>query len=75
MKRFLCWLTGGHRYADKNLRTYYSQETNETLFFNHCVKCGIGYLFEMNTHALVKKDMEEYSKRNRLYVREDGADK
>jgi hypothetical protein len=74
MNSFFCWLTGGHRYADKNLKTYYSPDTRESTVFNHCVKCGIGFLFEMNTDALVKRDMEEYAKRRRLYVREDESE-
>ena len=74
MREFLCWLTGGHRYADKNLKTLYHTDTRKTLLWNYCVKCGIAYIFTINTDELVKRDIEEFKKRRRLYVRKDGAD-
>ena len=74
LREFLCWLTGGHRYADMNLKSFYSPDSRNSLMWNYCVKCGSAYLFEINTDEIVKRDMEEFKKRRRLYVRKDGAD-
>ena len=73
-RAFVCWLTGGHKYADKNLRTIYAPDTRESLLWNYCVKCGTAYLFTINTDEIVKRDIDEFKKRRRLCVRKDGAD-
>ena len=74
LRRFLCWLTGGHKYADKNLETLYCPETRESLMWNYCVKCGTAYLFTINTDEIVKRDMEERKKRYEAWLRKGGAD-
>ena len=74
MNRLFCWLTGGHRYDDKNLKTYYNPNTRKSFMWNYCTKCGIAYLSKIDTGEIVKRDMEEFKKRRRLYVRKDGAD-
>lgn len=73
LRELLCWLTGGHKYADSNLRTMYSPETRESLMWNYCVKCGIAHLFKINTDEIVKRELKEFKKRRRLFVRKDGA--
>lgn len=45
-KRF-CRLTGGHKYADKNLTSLRMPDYDATCFINRCVKCG-----ELSIHAV-----------------------
>ena len=76
MNKFFCWLTGGHRYEDKNLESAYCPFTRQSLMVNRCVKCGEIYTATINTDAIIKRDLEEYAKRHGLpktYVRKDGA--
>ena len=74
VRRLLCWITGGHKYADKNLRTLYDQEDRKSLMWNYCVKCGIAYLFKINTDEIVKRDLEEFKKRHEAWLRKDGEE-
>ena len=74
LRALLCWLTGGHKYADKNLETFYDPKTRKSLMWNYCVKCGIAYLFEIDTDEIVKRDLEEFKKRHKTWLRKDGAD-
>lgn len=77
LRLFLCWITGGHKYADKNLKTYYNPNTRQSSMWNYCVKCGTAYLFKINTDEIVKRDIEEYEKRREKYRKwlvKDGAD-
>lgn len=39
MNRFVCFLTGGHRYVDELLRVYRCDEDEKFIFRNYCVKC------------------------------------
>ena len=48
MNRFLCLLSGGHRYEDKNLKAKTVGE--ECVITNVCIKCGNKY----ETHLLWK---------------------
>lgn len=63
MNRLLCFVTGGHRYADKNL---ISCPSNHKLFHttlhNECVKCGKPIEFEMNVGAIVRAEMDRLRK-------------
>lgn len=63
LRRLLCWITGGHKYADMNLKTYYDTENGKSLMWNYCVKCGTAYLFKINTDEIVKRELEEFKKR------------
>lgn len=77
MNKFFCWLTGGHKYEDKNLESSYLLFTRQYLMVNRCVKCGKIYTATIDADAIIKRDLEEYAKRHRLpitYVRKDGAD-
>ena len=69
MKRLWCWLTGGHRYSDANLESLYNPYTEQTVLSNRCVKCGKGIAITVDTHTLVKREMDEFAKRRGLYVR------
>ena len=52
LKRFWCWITGGHKYADGNLETYPLPIYGETYFRNICVKCGKPYVCAVSNEAL-----------------------
>lgn len=51
-KRFWCWITGGHKYANENLETYPFPELGKTCFRNVCVKCGKSYVCEVSNEAI-----------------------
>lgn len=51
-KKILCWLTGGHRYADMNLTSVSMPEHDATCFINHCVKCGKRNVYAVKNSAL-----------------------
>jgi hypothetical protein len=74
LREFLCWLTGGHRYADINLKSGYNPFTGQYLLVNRCVKCGKKFTDTIDIKEIIKRDMEEFMERRRLYVRKDGAD-
>ena len=71
LREFLCWITGGHEYADKNLKTFYLPTTRESLMWNYCVKCGIAHLFKINTDEIVKRDLEEFHKWHGDYLKSE----
>lgn len=39
-KKFWCWITGGHTYADINLQSCYDECNMMFTFRNRCCKCG-----------------------------------
>lgn len=38
MNKFICWITGGHRYLDKNITL--EHDGGYCIFKNKCLKCG-----------------------------------
>lgn len=40
MNRLLCFLTGGHRYADTGLKPKPCNNPNYMTYYNECIKCG-----------------------------------
>lgn len=63
MKRFFCWLTGGHKYEDKNLKSTYFRGKGITHFTNRCIKCGKNYHFLIDTDRIMQKDLELFKQR------------
>ena len=62
MNKFICFLTGGHRYADKNIKAEtIPDDTKHIILSNECVKCGAVSAFIMNVDAQIKHDIA-YSK-------------
>ncbi len=58
MQRLLCFLTGGHRYADKNIKSeLIPDDTKHIILSNECVKCGTRTEFIMDVDAQIKHDM------------------
>lgn len=51
-RRLKCWLTGGHTFADSNLKSEHSPSFRVTFFYNKCLKCGKHKVFAVNDDAL-----------------------
>ena len=74
MNKVFCLLTGGHRYTDVILQSVYNPYTRQSLLVNRCVKCGKTFTVTINTDEIIKRDIEEFKKQHRFWVRKDGAD-
>lgn len=53
MNKFLCCLTGGHRYSDANLISIYLPDKKELRFINPCAKCGKAYTITIPEESLL----------------------
>ena len=74
MNKVFCLLTGGHRYADMNLQSVYNPYTRQSLLVNRCVKCGKTFTVTIDTDEIIKRDIEEFKKKHRFWVRKDGSE-
>ena len=63
LKKLWCFLTCGHRFADKNLVSCYEPRTRMYTMRNHCVKCGERYVCEIPQEYLLRFDAEEVLRR------------
>ena len=52
LQRIKCWLTGGHTFADSNLKTEHFPQNRVTCFCNKCVKCGKWKVYAVKDDAL-----------------------
>ena len=59
MNKYLCFLTGGHRYRDTNMITSQGSRVGLVRLTNHCVKCGKVCSFELNVLYHIEKDLKE----------------
>lgn len=60
MNRFLCFLTGGHKYRDSNMTAQTTPDDfNTVTLSNPCIKCGTLSIFQMNVGAVLSKDLAE----------------
>ena len=57
MNRVKCFLTGGHRYEDSNLRASSDEFKNTITFTNGCVKCGKSYEVQLPFSAVMSSDL------------------
>ena len=57
MSRLPCFLTGGHRYADKNLVSYQHSNPDFVTLHNECVKCGKQIEFEYCVGAYIRSEI------------------
>lgn len=58
MRAFMCFLTGGHKYADENLKSeLIPDDTRHIILSNACVKCGCVTEFVMDVEAQVEHDI------------------
>ena len=62
-KKLWCFLTGGHRFADKNLVSCYEPRTRMHTFRTHCVKCGERYVLEVEHKDMLNFDAKEALRR------------
>lgn len=67
MKRFICWLTGGHIYHDLTLEVKRDPYSRKTVFKNRCLKCGKEYKFECNLDPIIARELENEKRRRILY--------
>jgi len=57
MNRIMCFLTGGHKYSDTNIRTQtMPDDFNIVELTNPCVKCGSLSVFYMNVQKQIGKN-------------------
>lgn len=60
MNRLMCFLTGGHKYYDKNIKTQIMpDDCNIVELTNPCVKCGTLSVFHMNVKKQIEEDIAE----------------
>ena len=59
MNRIKCFLTGGHRYEDSNLRASSDEFKNTITFTNGCVKCGKSYEVQLPFSAVMSSCLLE----------------
>ena len=60
MNSFMCFLTGGHKYFDKNIKTQIMPDDfNIVELTNPCVKCGTLSVFHMKVEKQIEKDIAE----------------
>ena len=52
LRRLWCRITGGHQFADSNLRTVPVPEYGVTCFCNKCLKCGEWKAYAVEDKAL-----------------------
>jgi hypothetical protein len=65
MNKLMCFLTGGHKFEDKNINSYRHQNPNFITIHNKCIKCGKEFEFEFNYGIQLQKDLERLKgKRN-----------
>lgn len=57
MNRLCCFLTGGHRYADSNLRVLEDWKTDGIVYCNYCVKCGKQFRFRTSITNILPDEM------------------
>jgi hypothetical protein len=57
MNRLLCFLTGGHKYSDANIRIQpMPDDFNIVEITNPCIKCSTLSVFYMNVQEQIEKD-------------------
>ena len=58
MNKIMCFLTGGHRYSDANIRTQtMPDDFNIVEITNPCIKCGTLSVFHMNVGKIIANDL------------------
>ena len=58
LKRLRCFLTGGHKYAHKNIETHtHPYDSRWVLLSDKCIKCGKLYCVAVNVDCQIKHDL------------------
>ena len=64
MRRFLCFVTGGHRYSDVNLTSkVVSNDPDMVELNNYCVKCGKTTVQHLNVGKIIEEEKNEKNER------------
>ena len=63
MNRLICFLTGGHRYADGNITTHPNRKKGYMTLKNYCIKCGKPIYIQMNIDFEIQKALAERNNR------------
>lgn len=59
MNKFMCFLTGGHKYSDANMKTETSPDDNNIVVLtNPCVKCGGLSVVYMKVGKFIEKELK-----------------
>ena len=76
MKRFICWLTGGHIYHDADLMVRIDDFARKIIFKNHCLKCGKVFRIDMPKEIFDRAIKYELTRRE-LYsaIQKEGEQK
>lgn len=59
-KKFWCWLSGGHIYADVNLQSHYDECNMMYTLKNRCCRCGKAVELEVPAEHLLPKKSSMY---------------
>lgn len=59
MNRLICFLTGGHRYADIGIEAKQQRNPDWFIIRNECIKCGKAVEFECNVGAIIRSDIRK----------------
>ncbi|MBE6685757.1 MAG: hypothetical protein E7591_00820 [Ruminococcaceae bacterium] len=58
MNRLMCFLTGGHKYSDANIKTQtMPDDSNIVEITNPCIKCDTLSVFYMNVQKQIEQDI------------------
>lgn len=58
MNRFFCWLTGGHKYDCKDIKTEMLPDDHRWVILSaKCSKCGVISEFAVNVDCEMKNDL------------------
>lgn len=55
LKKFWCWITGGHTYADRNLQCCRDEVKMMFRYRNRCCKCGMTDKWEIPMENILPK--------------------
>lgn len=59
MNKLLCFLTGGHKYADKNIVSYQHPHPGYVTLHNECIKCGKEIDFDFCVGAYLRAEISK----------------
>ena len=71
MNRLLCWLTGGHKYADTGVVSAYDSHIGVFVRVR-CGKCGKAHTMPVNTEEDIEAFEDWYAEHCEKNNREDG---
>lgn len=57
MNKLMCFLTGGHKYRDANIKsTTHPYDSRWLIMSNKCIKCGKPIVMGINIESVIKHD-------------------